>query len=66
MSTPQQDPITMTLLPHDIELARQLAEAMNADPEASRDGHPWTVQDVLGVALGRGLERLVQSYLTAR
>ena len=56
----------MTLLPQDIELAGKLADAMNANPEASRRVHPWTVQDVIGVAIGRGLEALVQHYLTGR
>lgn len=56
--------MTVTLLVADVERAARLADAMNADPETSRDDHPWTVTDVIGVVLERGLTGMEQTYLT--
>jgi len=53
----------LSVLGEDIDRARELAAAMTADPIAGRGENPWTVQEVLGVALGRGLEALEQRYL---
>jgi hypothetical protein len=47
----------------DVERAARLAEVMTADPELTVAGmSPWTVQDVLSAALGRGLEAMEQQY----
>lgn len=64
MSTPQQATPTVPTLPADSERATRLAEAMTANPYSNRHGRPWTVEEVLGVALERGLHSLEQDYLT--
>jgi hypothetical protein len=52
------------VLPSRLERATQLAEAMTADPVLTRPGDaPWTVQDVISAALGRGLAALEDLYL---
>lgn len=46
-----------------LERAARLAELMTADPEAAGLGdEPWTVQDVVNVALLRGLDALEYQY----
>jgi glucosamine 6-phosphate synthetase-like amidotransferase/phosphosugar isomerase protein len=54
----------VAVLPSAIERAGKLAVAMTADPEVADDGdRTWTVQDVINVALSRGLGDLEQRYL---
>jgi hypothetical protein len=55
MSTPQQVKIPDAT----IERAAQLAEAMTAQEDSDNE---WTVQDVINVALGRGLDAMEQLY----
>lgn len=48
-----------------VEQAARLAEVLNADPQATEPGdEPWTAQDVINVALLRGLAQLEQVYLS--
>jgi hypothetical protein len=60
MTTPQT---AVTLLPMDIQRAERIAQAMNTAPEMKRDDHPWTMQDVIGAALDRGLTAMTQTYI---
>lgn len=63
MTTPQQEIKTTQVTAYDIERAAQLAQVMTADPDATRgDDRPWTVHDVLGIALSHGLDALEQRY----
>lgn len=52
------------LIPGDaIARAEKIAPAMTADQEATpRGDDPWTTDDVIGVALARGLESLEELY----
>jgi len=55
--------VTVTVLPSAIERAVRLAEAITADPNATHHGDgAWTAQDVINVALARGLDALEQTY----
>jgi len=43
----------------------RIAEAMTADASVTRRGEDaWTVEDVLNVAMARGLDALEQRYLS--
>jgi hypothetical protein len=56
--------VTLTVLPADVDRAARLAEAMTRDRVATGAGDiAWDVEEVLGVALGRGLSVLERSYL---
>jgi hypothetical protein len=50
----------VTVLASQLAQAARLAEVMTASPELSE---PWTVQDVLNVALSRGLHEMERLYL---
>lgn len=55
----------ISVLGEDIERATALAKAMSAHPiSAHNHGRPWTMHEVLGVALGLGLEDLEKRYLS--
>jgi hypothetical protein len=54
----------MTVPQSAIQRATRLAEALTSDPEVTGDGDgPWTAQDVLSVALLRGLEVMELQHL---
>lgn len=68
MSTPQKD-TTVSVQGTDlhaedlIERATVLAGLMTANPDVTPDGTaPWTVQDVIAVAIRRGVEALEDRY----
>jgi hypothetical protein len=60
--------ITVTVPASMAERAARLAEVLTADPVTTDpDDQPWTVQDVIIVALGRGLVAMEELHLkTAR
>lgn len=56
--------ISVTVLVSQLDRAAKLAKAMDADPvTADALGADWTVQDVLNVAISRGLAALEKTYL---
>lgn len=65
MSTSQQG-TTVRALPEEVARASKIAEAMtNSTISRHVDGHPWTTEEVLGVAIDRGLEAMEQIHLKA-
>jgi len=52
-----------TVLPSAVKRAARLAEALTSDPLATEGGEvAWSVQDVIDLAVVRGLELLEQRY----
>jgi hypothetical protein len=63
MSSTEQ---SVTVLRSFVERAAKLAPVITADPNATNlneDDGKWTPQDVINVALSRGLDALEQQYL---
>ena len=55
------------VLPSVISRAARLAEAMTDSPDATpTQDAGWTVEDVITVAIGRGLDALERQYLSDR
>ena len=64
MTTPQH---SINLQATDLERAAKIAEAMTANPgSAHLDGRPWTAEEVIGVAIDRGIDTMEQRYLDGR
>jgi hypothetical protein len=63
METSWRDQVEATK--RDVERVDLIAKAMTADAGVTRPGEDaWTVEDVLNVAMARGLDVLEQQYLS--